>query len=268
MRVHRLKETYQPNMLIGQIVTIVFCAALALYIKITDSADNQKVAFFVNQLTGRLDARDLEAHGTTVDDPPAGLQVSSPLGIGVQLEPVRRNVLPTRACDQYSSHPDNLPLPEPGNLSSSPFGSVSGPLGSGFSDSDSSSEAHTQRVMAALIRVLYQQEPEYPPSALRAKVEGEVEVLVYVDNTGRTAVFPRTDDNGLTHWVTSHVISVTPRDWFFEEAAVKVLSRWRFMPRIESGRPVGSYLKIRFWFCISSDCREYEIEQAPISPSH
>jgi hypothetical protein len=272
VRVNRLKETYQPNMLIGQVVTIVFCAALALYIKFSDRSDNQEFTFSVN---GRVrtvtswDLQELRPPGTNSEQPlSTAALVSSPLGIGVRLQPKRGDVLPTQPRVPYMSFSDDNPVPDPDYLSFSPPGSGSGLLVSGYSDDTSSSEAHVKRVMTGLVRVLYQEEPEYPPAALRGTVEGEVEVLVYVDSTGRTAVFPRTDDNGLTHWVTSYVVSEDPCDWYFAEAVLKALPRWRFMPRIESGRPIGSYLIIRHWFCISASCRRYEIRQVPIDSSH
>jgi len=66
--------------------------------------------------------------------------------------------------------------------------------------------------------------PDYPPDALKAGIEGHVQLKFDVTAAG----------------VVENVSVVESSDAQFEDAAAHALSGWRYLPRIEAGKRVGS----------------------------
>ncbi len=124
------------------------------------------------------------------------------------------------------------------------------------------------------VQVIRRVEAVYPWVAYIDGKEGEVSTLVYIDSLGHLSMFP--------DWIVGddiHIIEYTingklfkaqyayreePQGWFFAQNFLKVLSDWRFSPKIKKGKPVGSLLRIKCNFCIgfnNKDCMQYELEQ-------
>lgn len=77
--------------------------------------------------------------------------------------------------------------------------------------------------------------PEYPPLALRAELEGNVHVKVWVDKEGRVrrAVVLKSDGE------------------IFNEAALAAAGKWRFTPAIMNDAPIDVWVSIPFRFRLS-----------------
>ncbi len=81
--------------------------------------------------------------------------------------------------------------------------------------------------------VLVRVPPTYPRTALAQGIEGYVEVLFTVTETGSVA--------------NPSVISAAPRG-VFEDVTIAAVSRWRFQPEVRNGRPVAIPCRNRFTF--------------------
>lgn len=81
--------------------------------------------------------------------------------------------------------------------------------------------------------VLVRVPPTYPRTALARGIEGYVEVLFTVTETGNVA--------------NPSVISASPRG-VFEDVTIAAVSRWRFQPEVRNGRPVAIPCRNRFTF--------------------
>jgi outer membrane biosynthesis protein TonB len=121
------------------------------------------------------------------------------------------------------------------------------------------------------ILVVQKEDPEYPFVALDAGMEGVIVVLVYVDSTGELSTFPAwiAGDGiqtleyrvGGKRKIFNYAVKENPPDWFFAKNFIKVLQKWVFAPRIEDGKPVNSLLRIKYRFCLGTNCVRYELEQ-------
>jgi hypothetical protein len=119
--------------------------------------------------------------------------------------------------------------------------------------------------------VLVKQDPEYPMVARKARKEGEVKILVYVDEHGVLTPFPSEIVRDkrvkpLQYVIDGHpqtleycVISEEPRDWFFAKNLIKVLPVWRFAPKTAMGAPVGDFLVIGYKYCLGINCSSLEL---------
>jgi TonB family protein len=76
-------------------------------------------------------------------------------------------------------------------------------------------------------------EPDYPSAALRAKVEGQVEVEITADERGIPVAF--------------RILSGNP---LFHAAVLKVLPDWRFDRVLKEGRPVRAIYRMAIRFTI------------------
>lgn len=120
------------------------------------------------------------------------------------------------------------------------------------------------------IAVAHKIEPEYPFVAQEARKEGTVTVLVYVDSAGALAMFPEwADGEGIKilefkvrgeRRSINYAVREEPTDWFFASNVLRVLPEWRFIPKIERGRPVSSLLLITCNFCFDRNCLQFELE--------
>jgi len=78
--------------------------------------------------------------------------------------------------------------------------------------------------------------PIFPQALQRANVEGEVELLIAVDSTGRL-------DTASTHVVHSaHEL--------FRRAAISAVERWRFEPARRDGRATTDSVRVRWRFAL------------------
>jgi TonB family protein len=84
---------------------------------------------------------------------------------------------------------------------------------------------------------VYSVDPVYPPAALRDHVEGWVELIFTVTETGAVRDI--------------EVVDSEPRG-VFESAASKALSAWRFRPRLANGQPVAHRSTVTLRFDVDS----------------
>ncbi len=114
-------------------------------------------------------------------------------------------------------------------------------------------------------------DPEYPFVARADGKEGNITVLVYIDSTGELTIFPdwvggdgiQTLEytTGSTRSIINYAVKEEPPGWFFAQSFIKVLPEWVFAPSIRDGRPISSMLRIKYRFCLGSNCLRYELEQ-------
>ena len=91
---------------------------------------------------------------------------------------------------------------------------------------------------------------DYPEPALRAGIEGETVVLVWVEATGRLGSFTVEGADGVATQVPYYVEHESPSGWDFATSVLEVIPSWYFSPKIENGRKVGGFLRIRHRFRI------------------
>jgi len=87
--------------------------------------------------------------------------------------------------------------------------------------------------MASDLVVLVRVPPTYPRTALSRGLEGYVDVLFTVTETGNVA--------------NPSVLSASPPG-VFEDVTLAAVSRWRFQPEVRNGRPVAIPCRNRFTF--------------------
>jgi protein TonB len=88
------------------------------------------------------------------------------------------------------------------------------------------------RMVSDLV-VLVRVPPTYPRTALARGIEGHVDVLFTVTETGNVA--------------NPSVLSASPPG-VFEDVTLAAVSRWRFQPEVRNGRPVAIPCRNRFTF--------------------
>lgn len=88
------------------------------------------------------------------------------------------------------------------------------------------------RMVSDLV-VLVRVPPTNPRAALSRGLEGYVDVLFTVTETGNVA--------------NPSVLSASPPD-VFEDVTLAAVSRWRFQPEVRNGRPVAIPCRNRFTF--------------------
>lgn len=121
------------------------------------------------------------------------------------------------------------------------------------------------------VQVVYKPDPEYPFVARDAGKEGNITVLVYIDSAGELTTFPdwiggeeiQTFEYmvGSARRIVNYAVKEEPPGWFFAKNFLKVLPEWVFAPSIRNGKPVSSLLRIKYNFCLGSNCLRYELEQ-------
>jgi len=121
------------------------------------------------------------------------------------------------------------------------------------------------------VQVVYKPDPEYPFVARDAGKEGNITVLVYIDSAGELTTFPDWIGGegiqtleytvGSTRRIVNYAVKEEPPGWFFAKNFLKVLPEWVFAPSIRNGKPVSSLLRIKYNFCLGSNCLRYELEQ-------
>lgn len=80
--------------------------------------------------------------------------------------------------------------------------------------------------------------PSYPRRAMKAGIEGTVEVVFTIDSDGNVQ--------------DPVVTTVNPKGWEFEKAAIEALLQWRYEPKTISGLPVETLgVKTVFKFRLS-----------------
>ncbi len=125
------------------------------------------------------------------------------------------------------------------------------------------------------VQVLKRIKPQYPLVARNGRKEGEISTLVYIDSEGFLSTFPDwiSDEgvetieyiiNGQSH-IAQYAYIEEPEGWFFAEKFLQVLFDWRFSPKIEDGKAVGSLLRIKSNFCINvANCAALELEEVTV----
>ena len=84
-------------------------------------------------------------------------------------------------------------------------------------------------------------------------MEGEVIVLVYINERGVLSPFPLQSEDGKVRMLEYYVVKEQPNDWFFAKMLLDVLPQWKFSPRIANGNSVGGFLNIKYSYVLESD---------------
>ncbi|MBM3312457.1 MAG: TonB family protein, partial [Candidatus Aminicenantes bacterium] len=87
-------------------------------------------------------------------------------------------------------------------------------------------------------RLVHEVKPAYPPVALSARVEGEVEVLAVVGPDGRVKD-----------------VSILKSHPLFDQAAIDAVSQFVYEPALRDGSPVESSAKVSVTFSLSAESR-------------
>ena len=85
-------------------------------------------------------------------------------------------------------------------------------------------------------RILREQKPEYTTEAMRARIQGSVEVEAVVDTDGNIA--------------DARVVRALHPD--LDESAVAAVKAWKFSPGLKDGKPVPVLVDIEMSFALSS----------------
>jgi len=127
--------------------------------------------------------------------------------------------------------------------------------------------------------VLTKVDPQYPYVAQDAGKEGQVTVVVSLDDEGHMTSLPADmaqefADRGcrihavqyevsasMSRTVEVAVIKEAPPDWFFAANLLKVISEWRFDPWVVDGTPVSSFMTISYQYRLSGSSG-YQIFQS------
>jgi len=72
-------------------------------------------------------------------------------------------------------------------------------------------------------KLIYREEPEYPPEARQAGIQGTVVFEVVVDVTGKL----------------TNISVISPLGFGLDEKAQEAIERWRFVPGLKDGKPVN-----------------------------
>jgi hypothetical protein len=120
------------------------------------------------------------------------------------------------------------------------------------------------------VKVLHRVNPEYPEVARAMETEGEITILVYIDERGNVSEFPewlfgegvrsmtfRTEGGART---IDYALSEDPPGWGFGEAFFEVFPLWEFGPRLERGKAVASVLCIKYNFCLGINCSRLMVQ--------
>jgi TonB family protein len=89
---------------------------------------------------------------------------------------------------------------------------------------------------ATPVRVRLEGKTDYPPLAMRERVQGPVDVIVTVDRRGLPAVCSAPEGNAI-----------------LRQAALDSAATWRFRPATRLGQPVPSTFRIHFDFKLHPD---------------
>ncbi len=121
------------------------------------------------------------------------------------------------------------------------------------------------------VQVIHDVEPEYPWVANDAGKEGEVIFLVYIDSLGNLSSFQDRvsgDDIEMFQYMdngnirdASFAYREEPQGWYFAQNFIKVLPEWKFSPKIVHGKPVGSFLRIKQYYCLGLNCMRFELNK-------
>lgn len=256
MAVNRLKTTYQRNMLIGHGVSIVLVLLCCL--------------FFYGDTYIREDISQSFTSSVIIenqDDCNNKTPISGKITVGGRMPEMRRgflgfnidfNIIPETSIGPISIpspsiFQPNQPLIQPDNISFTPIdGDQLGVYTPDGYDYIFRLEKQIQSVERDVI-VLRKRDPDYPLVAQERGVEGEVIILVYVNDKGVMTPFPVQSEDGQVQMLEYYVIMENPKDWFFVKKLVEVLPQWKFSPKIANGNAIGGFLNIRYSFVLESD---------------
>jgi hypothetical protein len=270
---HEIKSSYQRHMLYGMVLAACVLVVPAwLYTQFGADQDYFSVTHetyrFVprpgwNSSEGkprRLPSHEQPFHGqinvrvTVIPDHPV-VALHPPKAVPVEIHPVMADAIPNLG-QSVSNSPDT-------GIFSDPLGAGNGDGIAGipekvFNDRDT-------------VGVLVKPDPEYPIVARQARKEGEVRILVYVDEHGVLTPFPSEIVRDkrvkpLQYVIDGHpqtleycVISEEPKDWFFARNLIKVLPVWKFAPKTAMGAPVGDFLVIGYKYCLGINCSSLQL---------
>lgn len=147
-----------------------------------------------------------------------------------------------------------------------------------------------KRVVNREVELITNTLPDVPWIAKENDRGGYVEVLMYIDSTGKTRPYSAVaqslnDSTGFfLDFVTKDgrsarlrffvspvadsntcqylVVKEEPRDYGFAKNLTDVLPKWVFSPKVEGNRPVGTFVRVAFNFCDSKtemDCQRFAL---------
>ncbi len=119
--------------------------------------------------------------------------------------------------------------------------------------------------------VTYKPDPQYPLFAEEEGKQGKVVILVFIDSTGNKVPFPLGLEGdiqtleyvvqGREHTFDYVVAEEEPTGSFFASSFIRVLPQWRFLPKVENGIAVNTWLLITYQFCTGINCSRLELKQ-------
>jgi len=266
MEVNRLKVTYQRNMLIGQMVAVVLAVISAALVVSSESPDKVRVGYpnGTSQMMPRGEPYDrpmgvapltLLHHSDTTHLPFfASFRIIRD-GEVSPLHDFHYSVFDDRETMCYKPSIDEASWPGIGVNDGEGSGFPAGSYGDEWFPGERRPPSFNQEA-----KLLMDVEPEYPLVARSEWIEGEVTVLVFVDARGELRPFPVTTAEGNRYIDTFFVVRETPSGWYFSDAVKEVLPQWKFLPRIEDGTPVQSFMKITYHFCLGISCTKLHIQ--------
>lgn len=283
MRPSELQTKYQRNLLSALLVSCLVSVLFGVWVVSLGGRVSLARSYAVGG--GETVGPDSSASGSPENDLPAKIGGYNPRAVlhtgflgFINIRPMPDIPMPAtpRPGHNLSTLPDSGSI----ELTASPLfgadGDGAGRYGAGGYFGDGGGVPPESKLADRDVEVAYMVEADYPFVAQDAAKEGLITALVFIDSTGRLALFPdwigregvRTlefDDHGRQRDF-DYAISEDPTDWFFATNFLKVLPLWKFTPSYENGIPVGSLLRIRCNFCLGLNCFRLELEQVQIRP--
>ena len=271
MRPSTLQTTYQRNMLIALLITImIFCVAAAYLLSLSSSLTHADMKTEIIKSKHIPDREVIESSNKaaerSIDD---WLQSERSVFLGfiknIKIIPdspefeimVKPPKIYTRELAPSLESMDDL------SFSITEGGNAQGIFVPGNVDFVYGyKHERNKEVINREIQVLNKPDPEYPLIARLESKEGKVTVLDLVDSTGSLAPFTLQLENSDIQTVEYVVVHEEPKDWFFAKKLVQVLPLWTFSPRIQDGKPNCGYLKVTYNYCLGSNCQKLELKQS------
>ena len=262
-QINRLKTTYQRNMLIGQAISIIAVLVYCVLFLESPFSKPEKDKIIKENLYIR-DSKiksDIKAAGKRNIGGWPMQQRDGFLGFNVKFRFIDDNGHTMATAPEPEIYIPDKPYLDPALLS---FSEIDGDGNALYISQNTEYIYEPGEAKPAInhdVVILDKPDPEYPAVAKAAGIEGETRILIYIDNTGNIGPFPLQTDNGDIKIVNYFILSEEPKDWFFAGNLLKALNKWRFCPRIESGKKVGAYLKVKYIYCLGIDCKQENLQR-------
>lgn len=226
----------RANRALSALTTVLVYGGLATGVVALGHA---KVAERLNPRTDRMVDITFVDPGETPPLPPPPPPMAQPVAQGANLGPRPADLPVPVVTDGVPETPTHLPTQDISKASLTWGGDTTGPVGPAVPGTNpdpaprgaAPGGVRVMELSMSQVRVLHQERPVYPVMARMTRIQGEVELLITVDEHGRPAeVVP-----------TRGPVQLQPE-------AVRCAQGWRFEPARMDGTPVAARFRLTIQF--------------------